>query len=659
MRSGSCWEFAVQTKMIRTFKGKLDRTASWNWPQWLQSGLIALLVLLAYSSVFHAGYIWDDDSYLTENLTVTTLSGLYKIWFSPASSPQYYPLVFTTFWLEYHLWGLNPVGYHAVNILLHICNSMLVLAVLRRFNLTWAFWAAAIFALHPVHVESVAWVTERKNVLSLLFYLLALQAYLRFLGMPASDGLQGSRSKRDYCAALVFFFMALLSKTVAATLPAAILLLIWWRQGRITWKDAVKLSPFLAAGVVMGLLTARFEVSHVHATGPEWDYSLLERILIAGRAVWFYAGKLLWPHPLIFSYPRWTVDAGQWSQYLFPVTVFGVIGLLWCLRGKIGRGPLTSLLFFIGTLFPALCFFNIYPMLYSFVADHFQYAASAGMICLFCASVDLVFKQLRLANRLAEPVCYCAILLVLGSVTWQQGKTYWNTMTLFSDVIAKNPASWLSYTNRAMEYMDLGRFDLALADMEQAIKVHPHKAEAIGNRAVLRQRNGDYQGALADFTEAITIDPSQVSVLINRSDLYRLLNRYDLALKDCDEAIRRKSGYIIGYLQRALVYGELGDNDKKLADLSMVLQLDPENLAALADRGLLYSEMGQHKNAVSDFSQALKIFPDSAPLYYKRAVALAAAGDREAAAADLQRARRLGYGLSDSQINSILEMKGR
>jgi tetratricopeptide (TPR) repeat protein len=633
------------------------KSAPCGLPRWGQAALIALMVLLAYSSVFHAGFIWDDDSYITENLNLLSLSGLSKIWFSPGSSPQYYPLVFTVFWAEYHLWGFNPVGYHLVNIVIHLLNALLVWTVLSRFNFKWAFWAAAIFALHPVHVESVAWVTELKNVLSLLFYLLALLAYLRYLNMAAEVTLPEARSKTWYIAALICFFLALLSKTVTATLPATILLLIWWRRGRITWQDSAGLSPFFILGVSMGLLTARVEVYHVHAAGPEWDYTLLERILIAGRAVWFYAGKLLWPHPLIFSYPRWTIDAVHWQQYLFPLGLFGLVGLLWFLRDKIGRGPLTAVLFFVGTLFPALCFFNIYPMLYSFVADHFQYAASLGLICLCCASADRFFRQFRHTTRLPEAACYCCILVLLGFVTWKQGGVYTNNFTLFTDVVEKNPSSWLGYTNRSMEYMDQGRFDPALADMEHAIKVHPRKAEAIGNRAVLRQRNGDYQGALADFTTAIHLDPAQVNVLINRSDLYLLLHRYDMALKDCDEALTRKSDSIAGYLQRALVYGHLGNSEKKLADLSRVLQLDPENLAALADRGLTYYEMGQPGKAVDDFSKALKIYPESAALYYKRALALAAAGDRTTAATDLQRARRWGYALSEDQVQNVLEMK--
>ncbi|MBT0664857.1 tetratricopeptide repeat protein [Geobacter pelophilus] len=626
---------------------------------WLGGALIFALVLLAYSSVFYAGFIWDDDSYLTENPYLSHLSGLVSIWVSPGATPQYYPMVFSVFWLEYHLWGLNPVGYHLVNIIIHIINALLIWTALRHFRVKQAFWAAAIFALHPVHVESVAWITELKNVLSLFFYMLALLSYFRFLKMTV-DGYQPLWQLRGYYVAAFFFFvLALLSKTVTATLPAAILLLIWWRDGRIVRKDTARLLPFFVVGVAMGLFTAHLEKTLVSATGAEWNFSTVERILIAGRAVWFYAGKLLWPDPLIFSYPKWHIDAGQWAQYLFPVGVFAVLGVSYRFRGIIGRGPLTSLLFFIGTLFPALGFFNVYPMRYSFVADHFQYAASVGIICLFCASLERIIRRISHETLLLEVGCYCGILLLIGLVTWQQGKTYKNTMALYTDIIEKNPSSWFSYTNRAMEYMDQGKYDLAVIDMERALETHPNKSEALSNRAVLRQRGADYQGALADFSKALELDPARVGVLINRSDLYLLLKRYDLALQDCNNALRIKNDYVDGYLQRARIYELLKDNSKRLGDLSKVLQLTPGNMEALAERGLLHYQLGQFEKAVADFSKALDIDPGSAPIYDKRARALAASGEKDKALADFQHARSLGYVVPEAEITSTLDPKSK
>jgi tetratricopeptide (TPR) repeat protein len=625
-----------------------------NGSYWSGAVLIAILVLLAYSSVFHAGFIWDDDSYITENPHLAHLSGLFSIWFSPGATPQYYPMVFSVFWLENHLWGLNPAGYHLVNIIIHLLNALLVWTALRHLRITWAFWAAALFALHPVHVETVAWVTELKNVLSLFFYLLALLAYFRFLNIRGDEYRSERRLRGYYAAAFICFLLALLSKTVTATLPAVILLLLWWRDGKIAWKDVARLSPFFVAGVIMGLFTARVEVVHVQATGAEWNFSLLERVLIAGRAVWFYAGKLLWPSPLMFSYPRWTIDAGQWQQYLFPAGVFAAVGVLWALAGRIGRGPLTALLFFMGTLFPALGFFNVYPMRYSFVADHFQYAASVGILCLVCAVAERIFGSFRRGGRLLQAGCFGGILLLLCYATWHQGKAYKNNLTLFSDVIEKNPTSWLSYTNRAMEYMDLGKYDLALVDMEKALDIHPNKSDAFSNRAQLRQLGGDYQGALEDFTRAIKLAPWRFDALLNRSDLYLLLEQYDLALHDCNEALRLKKDYVNGYLQRARIYGLLQDNGKRLEDFTKVLQLDPKNLEASAERGLTYYRMGQFDRAINDFTRALNIAPDSGPLYYKRAQALAAAGDKGRAHADLLQARSLGYKVPESEISGGL-----
>ena len=337
------------------------------------------------------GFNWDDDAYVTNNLTLRSVHGLSQIWGQLTATPQYYPLVFTSFWLEYHLWGLNPLGYHVVNVLLHALAAMLLWRVLVRLQLPGAWLAAGIFALHPVAVESVAWVTERKNVLSAVFYFAAALAYLRWRDDgTTTTGLRATSSWRSlvlYLLSLALFICALFSKTVTASLPAALLLVIWWKHGRIAGRDVWPLLPFFVAGAALGLVTSWLERTHVGANGPEWALSFFDRCLIAGRALWFYAGKLFWPANLTFIYPRWQIDPGIWWQWLFPAAAIALVMILWSLRGRIGRGPLVAVLFFAGTLLPALGFANVYPMRYSFVADHFQYLASVGLIVLAAAGL--------------------------------------------------------------------------------------------------------------------------------------------------------------------------------------------------------------------------------------------------------------------------------
>ncbi|MEJ2431379.1 MAG: hypothetical protein P8075_21060 [Deltaproteobacteria bacterium] len=326
------------------------------------TGLLLFLTLLAYVPAMQGGFIWDDDSYVTENQTLRSLEGLEKIWVQPNSTPQYYPLVFSSFWLEYKLWGLNPTGYHLVNILLHALSALLLYRLLVYLNVPGAWLAAAVFALHPVHVESVAWVAERKNVLSGFFYFSSAFCLFRFFGL-AGEG--------------------------ASTLPAAMLLVLWWKRGSVKGRELAALAPFFALGLAMGLATAWLEKHHVGAMGSQWDLSLVESFLVAGHALWFYLGKLVWPRELIFNYPRWQVDASIWWQYLYPAGVVLVVVILWLYRKRLGRGPLVGVLFFCGTLFPALGFLDVYPFRYSYVADHFQYLASVGLIVLLVGLISI------------------------------------------------------------------------------------------------------------------------------------------------------------------------------------------------------------------------------------------------------------------------------
>src|ERR1700704_5564538 len=377
---------------------------------WILGALLVALIIMAYQQVWHAGFIWDDDAYVTRNPTLRDLHGLWRIWFDVTSTPQYYPLVHTSFWLEYHLWGLNPFGFHLTNVLLHAIGAVLLWRILVRLQLPGAWLAAAIFAVHPVEVESVAWITERKNVLSAVFYFAAALAYLRFVSKRDD---QNPNRASPYFISLVLFICALLSKTVACSLPAALLLVRWWRKGRLSWRDAFPLVPFFVIGASMGLLTAWLEQHHVLAEGAQWSYTFLERCLIAGRGICFYAAKFFWPHKLAFIYPRWNIDAHSIGQWIFPIAVIVIVVVLWCARRRLGRGTLVAFLIFIGTLFPALGFFNVYPFRYSFVADHFQYLASIGLIAL--AGVGL--------NRLPRFVGVITIL-ALAVLTWRQVGIY-------------------------------------------------------------------------------------------------------------------------------------------------------------------------------------------------------------------------------------------
>jgi hypothetical protein len=476
----------------------------------LLGSVIVVIVLAAYMPALHGGFIWDDDVYVTNNPALRSVAGLWSSWTRLSANVQYYPLVFTSFWVEYHVWHLNPFGYHAVNVVLHLLNAFLVWQILRRLEIRGAWLAAALFAAHPVHVESVAWITERKNVLSGFFYLGSFAAYLRFANCwrgnaEGNDGESSGSARRAYAIALLLFGCALLSKTVTATLPLILLLMAWWKRGRIERKDVLPLVPFLLLAALVGSVTPYLERVQVGASGNEWDLTPVDRVLVAGRAIWFYLWKLVLPLRLTFSYPRWSIDAGSWWQYLFPAAALGAMIALYMKRERIGRGPFAAFFFFVLTLAPALGFFDIYPMRYSFVADHFQYLASLGPIVLVSA---LLAKASDGRGGIEAPstaralATLCVISLLLGTLavlTWRQSRIYRSELTLWSDTIQKNSESWMSYNNLGLFYLRQGDLGRALPLFRKSLTMNPDNAEAHYNLGVVLRDIGSAADAEAQF----------------------------------------------------------------------------------------------------------------------------------------------------------------
>lgn len=502
--------------------------------------LLFAVIFLAYLPALRAGFldIWDDGEYVSRNPALTAAGGLQRIWTEPRSSPQYYPLVFTTFWVERRLWGLDPRGYHAVNIALHAANAALLWRVLVALGVPGAFVAALLFGVQPVHVESVAWITERKNLLSAALYLLSLAVFLRFFRLtgpaaPAApaDPTEAGRRRWDlYGIGLLLFAGALFSKTVTASLPVALLLALWWKRGRVAPRELVALAPLVALGGALGLVTAGLEQAHVGAVGREWAFTLGERLIIAGRALWFYLGKLAWPHPTVFIYPRWSLDAAPWWQLLLFPGYLALLGLAWA-RRRWGRGPLAAGIFFLVTLAPALGFFAVYPMRYSFVADHFQYLASVGPLALAAAAAAVFSRRLRAgggngrARRLGAAVCShvlpAGIAVVFGVLTWRQAHAYRDQETITRDTIAKNPAAWIAQLTLGQILLDRWTMAPALEHLDQALRLKPDDGEVQNLYGLALLRSGRPAEAVPHFQEALRVDPdlaaAQQNLLLARA----------------------------------------------------------------------------------------------------------------------------------------------
>ena len=461
---------------------------------WALALLLVVATLLAYLPALRAGTIWDDDWYLTENPYLDDLAGLGRLWI-PGSTPQYYPAVFTTFWIEKHLWGVAPAGYHLVNVALHALNAVLVSRLAKRLALPGAWLLGALFALHPVHVESVAWISERKNVLSGLFYLLAALAYLRF--EPAKGNGVVARRMGWYSAAFALFVLALLAKSVTCSLPAALILFLLWRDGRVTRRELLPLVPFFAIGLVLALHTAWLERTHVGAEGVAFDFRPAERVLIASKALLFYPQKLFLPWPLVFQYPRWELHSARLASFWpVPVLFFAATGA-WIAYRRGRRGPALALAFFAATIFPALGFVDVYPMRYTFVADHFQYLASLGILALVAGAVAPV-----LARHRSAAVVSGAVLVAFGVLTARQCLVYRNAEALWTATLVHNPGAWMARTNLADALSARGEHEAALAELERALALAPPRAaveQIRGNIALAYGKLGRFEDALAQY----------------------------------------------------------------------------------------------------------------------------------------------------------------
>lgn len=478
---------------------------TWWWRDWIAALLLVLGTLVAYSSSLNGEFVWDDDSWTSNvaNLLHDT-SGLASIWSTPEALQQYYPLTGTTFWLDHHLWGDWTLPYHVENVLLHAASALLLWALLRRLSVPGAWLAAAIFAVHPVMVESVAWITERKNVLSLFFFLAALLAYGHFAAFWQND----SRSRRwgVYVLALLFFACALLSKITAFALPAVILLLCWWKQGRIRWKeDLLPTLPFFALAVAHGLLVAWLEKHHVGTERVGLDMSWPVRCIIAGRAFWFYPGKVFWPANLCFVYPQWQIDPRDLVQWLFPISAVMVLVGAWLMRKRLGRGVATALFFYVGTLFPVLGFMNAFGMRYSYVWDHWVYVSSLGLITLVAAVTTELVARLR--NPAVAWGIVAALVLSLAVLTWRQGRMYRSMITLWETTIERNPECWMAHSNLGIAYQKELRLDEALLHYRRSIELRPKFAESHTNLGVALEAQGKLDEAIAEYQAALRIDP--------------------------------------------------------------------------------------------------------------------------------------------------------
>ena len=580
----------------------------------LRDGAWALLLMVAVVMVYwpalHGDFVWDDDTHISDNHTLRSLKGLWDIWFQPGATCQYYPLSFTGFWIGYHLWRLNPLGYHLATVVLHGMVAVLLWQVLKRLEVRAAWLAGAIFALHPVNVMSVAWMTELKNTLSGALILGAAWSYLRFAGL----GVYGKTTVRpgiDWrygLLSLALFQLAMFAKTAVSFLPATLFLLVWWKRERIVWRMVWPLPAMFGIAVGMGLLT--LHVEHLHgATGDEFRMGMLERLLVSGRSFWFYLGKLFFPYPLTFIYGRWKIDAGVWWQYGYPAATMGIFGGLWFLRRRIGKGPFVALLHFYIATSMLVLIQVLYMMRYSFVSDHWQYFGCMSVFALAAAGIAGMLSRLGIWARYSGTMVIAGLLLALAALSWRQCAMYADEETLLQTTIRRNPDCPMAYYNLGLVYFQQGRLDEAIWQYQKVLQINPDETDALNNLGSAFLQQGRLDEAIAHYQKALAIKPDSAETHNYLGLAYIQQGRMDEAMAHYQKAVAINPDSALAHYNLGNAFLQQGKMDEAMAQYQKALAIKPDYAEAHNNLGNVFIQLDRVDEAIALYQKALVIKP--------------------------------------------------
>ena len=558
---------------------------------------ILAATFMAMGPSIRGSLIWDDHDW-TEVLTPVfrDTSGLWRIWTEMGTIQQYYPVTGTTFWVDHHLWGIWTLPMHVENILLHALSACLFGVLLSRCGVPGAKLAAFVFAVHPVMVESVGWITERKNVLALPFFLGSVLAYLRWRDQPGQSG-----NKWTYMLALLLFCLAMLSKATSFVWPCFMLLTIWWRDGRVSLrKDVLPMMPFVIVTVALGILTMWMEKHVVGAEGGDFDRTLPERLVVAGHAFWFYPWKLLWPASLSPVYPQWQFDATDWLRWIPLALAAGAIPTLFLFHRRLGRAPAAAILGYASAMFPTLGLMNLYGMRYTFVADRWAYVPSLPLIALACTGVTMITRRNHTLTALA-----CAVPLALACISWQISHRYQNEERFWQATLALNPECWVAHYNMANLLADRKQSDDAISHYRAAIDLHPEYAKAHNNLGNILLQAGHHEEASQHLRRSIELMPGFFAAHYNLGTCLASQGKIDGAIASYREALRLKPDYADARSNLAVLLIQQNKMDEAEQELRKTIELTPQHAGAHSNLAVLLSKSGRTPDAIAHYRNVL------------------------------------------------------
>lgn len=568
----------------------------------LKAGIILLLVLVVYIPAVKGDFVWDDDWLLTDNSYIRSRGGLYRIWFT-TEAPDYYPVTWTSFWFEWRLWHMNPAGYHVTNMLLHAVGSVLIWLVLKRLKIPGAWLAGIIFAVHPVNVTSVAWISERKNTLSIVFYLLTILSYLRF---------EHDRRQSWYAFSAGMFLLALLSKASVVMLPFVLLGCAWWQRDKIDRKDLIRTVPFFALSAIFGLITMWFQHYRAMKGGIVRSEGFLFRVASAGWAVWFYLYNAISPFKLCAIYPRWDIDHTSVISFLPGGLLIGCAIVAWRYRRSWGRPLLFGIGYFVVTILPLLGFVDMAPLKFTLVADRWQYLPLIGVVSLLAGAGT--YLRDRLHGKWDNVTAAVAVILlsVLCVLTWRRAGLYRDREMLWRDNLAKNPTCWMTHNNLGVALFGREKRLEAMAHYKRAIELNPYHVRTHYNMGLLLEKQGQTKDAIACYETALRLGGGR--------GLYRVHNNLggilfndgllEESIEHYSKALRHNPEFAETHYNMGLALGHQKKWEAALVHLAEAVRLKPDFAEAHDDLAKVLVKIGQTEAAAAHFREAARLNPD-------------------------------------------------